>query len=221
MGQDTNVKLHLLAGAALSIICWALGEFAGVKLPAEVAMAGGTVLETILLWALPADLLKKGAASAALIFALLIPATAEASPARLVADCAQQDEHLSASTNQIEKVCTRPRVYFDIGVQFGGAAFKLSRPREQLVGFNAGSGYGFRWLPDFWTLSDSFIAIDLFVVAGFVSREEGDSLDLGLTAMLTFGNLVGGGFGYQWSLGFKGAPDAQTPIGVLGIVHSF
>lgn len=163
------------------------------------------------------------AVGAAVIVLFAFPAIADdGTPLRIVVECAKADLVLSEATNEITDECARPRIYFDIGVQFGGVAFNLDRPRAVLAGFNAGTGYGFRWLPDFWKLSDAFFSIDLFINAGFAAREDaGDVLALGFTAVFSFMNIVGGGFGYQWEIGFGDAPDDSTPIGVLGVVHSF
>lgn len=60
MNQGTNVMLHAAVGGLLAAIFWAVDHFAGVKVPAEIAMGVGTAIETVLLFALPADLLKKG-----------------------------------------------------------------------------------------------------------------------------------------------------------------
>ena len=152
----------------------------------------------------------------------LFTSPAFGSPARITVECAKHETKLVESTNAIEQVCVKSRVYFDIGVQFAGVAFNLNRPRDILAGYNAGMGYGFRWAPDFWTLSDSFLAIDLFLNAGLDIREnEPDAVQIGLAGMVTLMNIIAGGVGYQWELGFGDRADVKRPIGILAAIVSF
>ncbi len=152
---------------------------------------------------------------------VLVCGSAEASPIGVTIECAKTVEKLNGETNQIETECERRRLYFDLGVMFGGLAFRLQRPRELLAGFNAGTGYGFRWCPDFWTLTPAFLAIDVFVNAGYVAREGGDAVQVGLLGAISIMNFLGAGLGYEWVLGFGDAPDMQTPIGTVGVATSF
>lgn len=164
---------------------------------------------------------KRLAAWAGAALVLLACSTAEASPVGITVECAKMVDKLNGETNEIEQECERRRIYFDLGVMFGGVAFKLERPREVLAGFNAGTGYGFRWCPDFWTMTPAFLSIDLFVNAGYVAREGGDAVNLGLLGVVSLMNFVGGGLGYQWVLGFGDSPDAKTAIGTVGVSTSF
>ncbi len=144
------------------------------------------------------------------------------SEARLVADCAEEVEVLNGKTNEIEKECKRPRVYFDIGIRFGGLAFRFNRPREVLAGFDAGTGYGFRWNPDFWSFTPSFLSIDLFVNAGYLAREgPDDAVTAGALLMLSFFDWIGFGAGFSHAFGLGNSPDLTTWIGSLGISKSF
>lgn len=43
-----KVNIGLAAGAAMTILAWASKAFAGVEIPAEVALAGSTILVFIL-----------------------------------------------------------------------------------------------------------------------------------------------------------------------------
>lgn len=150
---------------------------------------------------------------------------AEASPVGITIECAKYAEALDPEGSSTDpaptKECERRRLYFDLGVMFGGLAFKLDRPRELLAGFNAGTGYGFRWCPDFWTLTPAFLAIDVFLNAGYVAREGGDAVQFGLLGAVSLMNFLGAGLGYEWVLGFGDAPDMKTPIGTVGVATSF
>lgn len=152
---------------------------------------------------------------------LLWGPSAHASPIGVTIECAKTVEKLNADTNEIEAECERRRLYFDLGVMFGGLAFKLERPRELLAGFNAGTGYGFRWCPDFWTPTPALLSIDLFFNAGYVAREGGDAINLGILGAVSLMNFVGAGLGYQWVLGLGDAPDTKTAIGTVGVATSF
>lgn len=156
------------------------------------------------------------------IFIVLISSSAIASPARIVLDCAQTTEVLDGATNEIETSCARPRLYFDIGIRFGGLTFDMRKPRQVLAGFDAGTGYGFRWLPDFWTLTASFLSIDLFLNAGYLAKEDSpDAVSVSGLAVISLVNFIGIGLGYRWELALGDAPDLHGPIGTVGVATSF
>lgn len=48
-----KVNVGLAAGAGMTILAWASKAFAGVEIPAEVALAGSTVLVFILQYFVP------------------------------------------------------------------------------------------------------------------------------------------------------------------------
>lgn len=48
-----KVTVGLVAGAFMTIIAWASDAYAGVKIPAEVALAGATVITFILQYMIP------------------------------------------------------------------------------------------------------------------------------------------------------------------------
>jgi hypothetical protein len=48
-----KVTVGLVAGAAMTILAWASKTYAGVEIPAEVALAGQTILVFILQYAIP------------------------------------------------------------------------------------------------------------------------------------------------------------------------
>lgn len=158
-------------------------------------------------------------AGAALI--VLVPMTVDASEARLVVDCAEEIEILNGETNQIEKECKRERVYFDMGLRFGGVAFKLNRPREILAGFDAGTGYGIRVRPDWWTFTPSLFSTDIFVNGGYLAREgTDDAVTVGALLVITLFDWIGIGGGISHAFGLGNSPDETTWIGTLGLAKS-
>ena len=50
---DRKVNVGALNGAIMAIIAWAVGEFAGVNIPAEIAIAGSTVIGFIVSYLVP------------------------------------------------------------------------------------------------------------------------------------------------------------------------
>ena len=50
---DRKVNVGAINGAIMAIIAWAIGEFAGVNIPAEIAIAGSTVIGFILAYIIP------------------------------------------------------------------------------------------------------------------------------------------------------------------------
>lgn len=53
MKPDRKVTTGLLAGAVMTILAWASKTFAGVEIPAEVALAGSTVIVFFLQYYVP------------------------------------------------------------------------------------------------------------------------------------------------------------------------
>lgn len=48
-----KVTVGLVAGSVMTILAWASKQYAGVEIPAEVALAGATVINFILQYAIP------------------------------------------------------------------------------------------------------------------------------------------------------------------------
>lgn len=48
-----KVNVGLAAGASMTILAWVSKAFAGVEIPAEVALAGSTILVFVLQYAIP------------------------------------------------------------------------------------------------------------------------------------------------------------------------
>lgn len=44
MNADRKVTVGLFAGALMTVVAWASDAFAGVTIPAEVALAGSTII---------------------------------------------------------------------------------------------------------------------------------------------------------------------------------
>ena len=50
---DRKITVGLVAGSVMTILAWASKQYAGVEIPAEVALAGATVITFILQYAVP------------------------------------------------------------------------------------------------------------------------------------------------------------------------
>lgn len=48
-----KVTVGLVAGSVMTILAWASKQYAGVEIPAEVALAGATVINFILQYVIP------------------------------------------------------------------------------------------------------------------------------------------------------------------------
>lgn len=53
MTVDRKVTVGLASGALMTILAWASKQYAGVEIPADVALAGATVINFVLQWAVP------------------------------------------------------------------------------------------------------------------------------------------------------------------------
>lgn len=52
-GPSRKVTIGLAAGSLMTILAWCSKTYAGVEIPAEVALAGATVINFILQYAVP------------------------------------------------------------------------------------------------------------------------------------------------------------------------
>jgi hypothetical protein len=50
---DRKVTVGLVAGSIMTILAWCSKQYAGVEIPAEVALAGATVINFILQYMVP------------------------------------------------------------------------------------------------------------------------------------------------------------------------
>lgn len=152
-----------------------------------------------------------------------LPGSAGASPARVVLDCAESVEVLRGDTNEIEEECTDPTWFFDAGIKFDGIVLRLNRPRDLLVGFSTGLGYGLRFSPEWWTYTAAFLALDLFAGGGFEAGLEGQdgAVSINGLAVLTFINWIGAGFGVQHAFGLGARSDVTDVLGTFGVSTSF
>lgn len=50
---DRKITVGLVAGSVMTILAWASKQYAGVEIPAEVALAGATVINFILQYMVP------------------------------------------------------------------------------------------------------------------------------------------------------------------------
>ena len=53
MNPDRKVTVGLFAGAIMTIVAWTSKAFGGVEIPAEVALAGSTIIVFILQYVVP------------------------------------------------------------------------------------------------------------------------------------------------------------------------
>lgn len=53
MTVDRKVTVGLASGALMTILAWMSKQYAGVEIPAEVALAGATVINFCLQWVVP------------------------------------------------------------------------------------------------------------------------------------------------------------------------
>lgn len=53
MTVDRKVTVGLASGAVMTILAWASKQYAGVEVPADVALAGATVINFLLQWFVP------------------------------------------------------------------------------------------------------------------------------------------------------------------------
>jgi hypothetical protein len=50
---DRKITVGLVAGSVMTILAWASKQYAGVEIPAEVALAGATVINFLLQYMVP------------------------------------------------------------------------------------------------------------------------------------------------------------------------
>lgn len=53
MNVDRKVGVGLAAGSLMTILAWISKQYAGVEVPADVALAGATVINFLLQWLVP------------------------------------------------------------------------------------------------------------------------------------------------------------------------
>lgn len=158
-----------------------------------------------------------------LVLALLIaPAVAEASEAKIVISCARTTT--IAVLDEVEETCLPgdEETWLDLSVSLDTVVFSLSRPRTYSVGLVPGVGWGFRWKPGWWTLSDAMLGIDLIVGGGFDIPDDSGPVAINVSTLLavTIGNLFGVGAGFRYALGLGDREDDFVPIVSLGLRHS-
>jgi len=158
----------------------------------------------------------------------LAPATAGASGARVVLNCAETVDRIEevpgtdGAADVLTEECADPEWYMDVGLKFDGLVLRLNRPRELIVGFDAGAGYGVRWSPAFWTHTAALLAFDLFVQGGYQAREStDDAVTVSALGVITVINWIGVGVGVRHAFGLGNSSDETVSLGTLGIATSF
>lgn len=205
MGEGLGATLKLAAMAGL------INAILGVSAYLKQAPVPADDAPVVLPPALPPAVL--------LLFILLIPSTASASAARIVLSCTSSTSVYVAETDKIIDVCSDPDVYLDAGITFDGVVLQMNRPREIVVGFSAGLGYGLRWSPVWWTYTPSLISVDLFAGGGYAVEDK--ALTVSLLLKLTLIDWIGVGAGFAHSFGLADQPDATRWLTTYGVAKSF
>ncbi len=161
---------------------------------------------------------------------LVLSAPADASPLRsvLVSGTSSVSRPYVGPDGEIDPAWVhvfeeeRPILFLDLAVSLDFFAIDLDS-REYQLGISPGVGYGLFWSPDWWRLSESFLALNLFVSAGAVALEgEGDSgpdiFAIDVLPTLILGNLVGVGFGLRSKIGLSDkSQDRLSPLFSFGL----
>lgn len=97
-------------------------------------------------------------------------------------------------------------------------ATRYSADNTWTAGIVPGVGYGLKWRPKGWTITNNALALDLFVAAGFVSGNGNSAFDLRVEPVLTFIDWISVGVGHRWILsGTTGVPDQDGWLLSFGI----
>lgn len=116
----------------------------------------------------------------------------------------------------------RPVLFLDLAVSLDFFSIDLDS-REYQLGVSPGVGYGLFWAPSWWKLSESFMALNLFVSAGAVALAgQGDSgpdvFAIDVLPTIILGNLVGVGFGLRSKIGLSDkGQDRLSPLFSFGL----
>lgn len=115
-----------------------------------------------------------------------------------------------------------PELFIDFSGSINAFVIDLDTRKYQ-IGAIPGIGYGLKWSPAFWTLSDVFLAFDLFLSAGIVEVPELeldglDYFDVQVLPALTFANLFTIGFGGSFGVALhKDQPNRTAKVLTIGI----
>jgi hypothetical protein len=109
-----------------------------------------------------------------------------------------------------------PMLYLAPSVGFD-AFVRDNSSNEWKAGVIPGVGYGIKWRPSSYTLTQNLLALDVFMQAAMAS----DRFDIDLLPVLTVFDWVGVGFGYRWQLATTaGVSDKGGTLFSIGIHKS-
>ena len=165
-----------------------------------------------------------------LALVVFVSSTAEASPLRsvLLSETSSVSRPYVGPDGEIDPAWVhvfeeeRPTLFLDLAVSLDFFSIDLDS-REYQLGISPGVGYGLFWSPSWWRLSESFLALNLFVSAGAVALEGlGDSgpdiFAIDVLPTLIVGNLVGVGFGMRSKIGLSDkSQDRLSPLFSFGL----
>jgi hypothetical protein len=119
-------------------------------------------------------------------------------PALTASDQAKPDELKGTPIDlQQEKAKGGDVVWLGLGASVNLLQIDLST-KKYVLGISPGLGFGLRWSPAWWSLTDTFLSLDLFFNANFVNvdtTEEFDYFQLDVTPVVTIIDLIAVGFG--------------------------
>jgi hypothetical protein len=111
----------------------------------------------------------------------------------------------------------RGPVFVDMSVSLDFFSIDLSS-RDYAAGVSPGVGYGIKWKPDWYTLTDVLVAFDLFVQAQIVERNDAlsgpDFFAIDVLPVITIADWVGVGLGPRFQISLHPEADSST-VGVF------
>lgn len=149
--------------------------------------------------------------------------SAEASTSRMVLIAGEERTVLEEMPDGVvlERTEARDVLYLDWSIALDVILIDMRRPRAYTAGAVPGVGWGLRWCPEFWTLSDAFLGLDLVVSAG-LEIPDGSPVGASFSGLLalTIGNLGSIGGGLRARIGFGDFPDDVVPTLAIGVRYS-
>jgi len=195
----------------------------------EIAAVSGAAASCIALFAqygrpIGAALYQKLLAALGAIFLVMLAvSTASATNGRVVLVAGEERTVLEETSDGevLERTEQNDVLYLDYSVSLDLLVIDMSRPRKYTAGAVPGVGWGLRWCPEWWTLSESFLGLDLVVGGGLLVPEDAP-VGATISALLavTVGNVGSVGGGVRALIGFGDTPDDVVPTIALGLRYS-
>jgi hypothetical protein len=132
---------------------------------------------------------------------------------------------LDSEDQQGENQGEEDRVWFGVSASLNVFSLDLST-RKYSVGVSPGIGYGIRWSPAWWKVTDTFLGLDFFLNGQLVNIDTTDEFDyfkLSLTPVVTLVDAVSAGIGlsYEFSLRPSIYPDTIAAVFTFGLATSW